>query len=104
MIVATGTGDRQRLRAASDHIQTVVDDVMRVIEESAAEGQSFRKASTSPAVGGNPVRSKVARRISVRLSHGGDGLMPLPSSFSRMNESMGVFVHALFLTLGTGGF
>ena len=45
---------------------------------------SARNASISSGVGGMPVRSSVARRISARLSAGATGFSPSLSSFARM--------------------
>ena len=55
---------------------------------------SARNASTSSGVGGRPVRSNVARRISVRLSAGAAGVSPAASSFARMKRSSGDWAHA----------
>ena len=51
--------------------------------------ESFSKVAISSAVGGKPVRSKVARRRSVRRSAGGEGVMPWASSLARTKRSMG---------------
>ena len=65
---------------------------------------SLTKESTSSGVGGRPVRSKVARRIRVRLSASATGFRLLFSS-SRKDEAVnGVRTQALFMTCGTGGF
>src|SRR5205807_1135410 len=55
-------------------------------------------------VGGKPVRSREARRISVRRSAGGEGFSPLASSFASTKASIGVFTHARSFTIGTAGF
>src|SRR5579862_9111202 len=61
---------------------------------------SARNASISCGVGGSPVKSKVARRIKVRLSAGGEGLSRLDSSLARMKLSIAALAQCLFLTLG----
>jgi len=54
-------------------------------------------------VGGKPIKSKVARRISVRLSAGGFGFNSLSSNFARMKLSTDVFAHEVSFTSGTAG-
>ena len=49
---------------------------------------SARNMSTSAAVGGSPVKSNVARRISVRLSAGAAGARFFSSSFAKINGSI----------------
>ena len=67
---------------------------------SKASGElSLTKVLISLGVGGRPVRSNVARRMSVRLSVGGEKLRPLAFSLRRRKASMGFFV-----SFGTGGF
>ena len=66
----------------------------------ASGDSSFRKASTSSGVGGRPVRSKLARRMSVRLSAGAARLSPLSANFAMMNASIGLRER----TAGTAGF
>ena len=48
--------------------------------------------------------SKLARRISVRLSAGFAGRRPFFSSFERMKKSMGLFGQLVSLTSGIAGF
>jgi hypothetical protein len=64
---------------------------------------SFSKASISAAVGGRPVRSRVARRRRVRRLAGAVGFRFLASRAERMKASMGVLTQALFLTAGGAG-
>ena len=61
------------------------------------------KASISAGVGGSPVRSKVARRMSVVLFAAGAGLRPFSSNFAKTKRSRGDFAQALFLTFGIAG-
>ena len=56
----------------------------------------------SAEVGGSPVRSKLARRNSVRLSANGAGVMPAFSRRARINSSTGVRGHDVLFTLGGG--
>ena len=49
-----------------------------------------------------PARSSDARRISVRRSTAGDGVMPSASSFARIQASIGVFTQPWSLTVGGG--
>ena len=66
----------------ADHVEPVPAPPLAVLRATPAGGprpsrrrsgeSSARNASISSGVGGRPVRSKVARRISVRLSAGGD--------------------------------
>jgi len=51
---------------------------------------SFTKASTSPGLGGRPVRSNDARRISETRSAGRDGANPCCRYFRAMNRSIGL--------------
>src|SRR5207249_3511336 len=53
--------------------------------------------------GGNPMRSNVARRMSVRLSAGLAGLIPLDSSAAKRKQSSGDLGQAESLTCGTTG-
>ena len=57
------------------------------------------KVLISSGVGGRPVRSNVARRMSVRLSVGDEKLSPFALSVRSRKASMGFFV-----PFGTGGF
>ena len=59
--------------------------------------------STSSGVGGRPVRSKVTRRSSVRLSAGGEGWSPSASSRASTNRSMSEIGQCLSFTDGVGG-
>ena len=70
---------------------------------NASGESSVRNASTSSGVGGRPVRSNVARRISVRLSAGGAGVSPFASSFARMKRSIVGERPAASFTAGGGG-
>ena len=63
---------------------------------------SFWNASISSAVGGRPVRSSVARRISVRLSAARTGARPSCSRRASTKRSMSVFGHSPCDTAGTG--
>src|SRR5205814_7430364 len=69
----------------------------------ALSDRSLTKASISAGVGGRPVRSKVARRISVRRSAGGAGVNRFASSFARMKRSIGILHQAAFFTFGSAG-
>jgi hypothetical protein len=64
---------------------------------------SFTKSDTSSGVGGRPIRSNVARRMSASRAAGGDGCILLASSFARTNASTGVFTQLASWTVGTGG-
>ena len=55
---------------------------------------SARKASISSGVGGRPIRSKVARRSSVRRSAGAAGVRPFACNCWRMKASTGLRVQA----------
>ena len=55
---------------------------------NASGDESAANASISSGVAGRPVRSKVARRSSVRRSAAGAGCPPCASSFARMKRSM----------------
>src|SRR6476659_8189058 len=61
------------------------------------------KLCTSQGIGGNPTRSKYARRIKVARSAGAPGVMPTLSSFEAMKLSTGVFTHWACATVGTTG-
>src|SRR5206468_8562156 len=63
---------------------------------------SARNASISSGLGGSPVRSNVARRISVRLSAGGRGLRLLFSNLAKMKLSTGPRGQFFFLIPGGG--
>ena len=77
---------------------------MRDEEPAARAFQAPTKASTSSGVGGKPVRSNVARRISTRFSAGGAGCKPFCSNAARMNSSIGDLIQATCFTVGSGGF
>ena len=53
-------------------------------------------------MGGRPIKSKYALRISVRLGASGEMPRPCDSSFARTNESIGVRTRSAARTLGTG--
>src|SRR5205807_1902012 len=55
-------------------------------------------------VGGRPMRSNVARRISVRLSANGAGASFFSSNLASTNASTGVLTHTGFWTFGGSGF
>ena len=55
-------------------------------------------------VGGRPIKSKVARRISVRLPAGATGFSPRDSRPARMKRSMAVLGQLSSLTTGIGAF
>src|SRR5688572_28442337 len=58
------------------------------------------KASTSSGLGGKPVRSNVARRISVRASARGEGASFDFSSLARTNESIRLCAQLVLFTSG----
>src|SRR3954471_23840955 len=70
---------------------------------NASGAVSARNASTSSGVGGRPIRSSVARRISVRRSAGFTGSRPSRSRRARMKRSTSVFGHSAFFTDGAAG-
>src|SRR5215471_10907180 len=54
-------------------------------------------------VGGSPIRSRLKRRSSVTRSASGEGVSPSFSRRARMNLSIGVLTHPVFLTSGGAG-
>src|SRR5262249_34871483 len=60
-----------------------------------------RKAARSSGVGGNPVRSRVARRNSVAFGASGENVNPLDSSLASRKASIGVRTRRAFFGLGT---
>ena len=55
----------------------------------ASGDESARKAATSSGVGGSPVRSSVARRMSVHFSASGENAIPFPAAFAFRKASTG---------------
>ncbi len=90
LVQAVGVG-------VAGHVEPVPAPALAVVRARPAAGRrrgrrrrgdsSARNASTSSGVGGRPVRSNVARRISVRLSAAGAGRSPCASS-SRQDEAI----------------
>src|SRR5690349_6849199 len=66
--------------------------------------RSASKAAISSGVGGRPIKSNVARRMSVRRSGAGDGARPFASNRARINRSIEVRGQLPFLTCGGAGF
>ncbi len=68
---------------------------------SYARGEvSFKNASSSAIVGGNPVRSNVTRRSNVALSAAGEGFNLSLSNRANTNASIGLRPHSPSFTFG----
>ena len=60
MVMAAGAAHREPLRAAHDHIDAVVDDVLLVIEEASTEGQEAQGRQVAGVFAGHQrVRSEL---------------------------------------------
>src|SRR5206468_568623 len=111
VVVAAGARDGQAQEAARHRVDAVVDLVellgVAVVDRPRRAKAERRQVGDAVGqvhqVGGEPVRSKVTRRSSVRRSAGAAGCKPLASSPARRKRSMPVLAHSLCLTAGSAG-